>query len=197
MWPPVAEAAARPIVYSDQRLDRYWKDAREILGSRLGYIAETEHDSISVTVEVGAVDMAEEDKRQLQAKAPAWVNLVMFRTKYSFGELRQIAFRGEAALRDAGMGRLWVGFAEFGEPDRITIMLRRDRSEARKVLRGELPAGSYRIEIGVFRTFDEGSHASSEWPLPVTITAGSFFILAILLGIQFLVQRRRTRPALP
>jgi hypothetical protein len=187
---PEEESVVLPPAYDDAALERFWNDAEEILGSRLGYTAETRQDGDSVTLAIGAVAMSDRDRRRLRRAVPGrWVDLEMFTTRYSLTDLQEFGTRAETALHDAGLQRVWVGYstAPLGRPDLLEIYLDRDNARAREVLRNELPDGLFTIEVGRGRALGRRStDFVDDWPFRFGIGA-----LIMSCAIAAAVGRRR------
>ncbi len=148
-----------PAVYeeNEKALEYFWGVVDDVLGSRLGHASEDDHDITSVDIEVGAVALSARDRRRLQAAAPSFVHLEIFRTRYSMADLKEFGRRSEKALGRAGLHELWGGFGYLDVPDRVTIHLVRPYPWADEILRSELPHQAFTIDI---------QGPAEVWPLP-------------------------------
>ncbi len=176
-----------PPEYTDEASERFWNYAEDVLGSRLGYSAESDQSSTSVTLAVGAVRMSARDRRRLRDAAPTWAKLNMFETRYSLETLNHFGRRAEAALRKAGLhDELWGGYsaAPFGHPDLVTILLAREDTEAREVLREELPDRAFTIDIGRIQPLGP----RGEQPVPSQPWTLVLIVIGVTLPIVLIVR---------
>lgn len=96
-------------------------------------------------VRVGAVDMSDRDRTQLQQMAPQWVEVDAFETKYSERELKRFGRDAMEALEQGGLGEYFTG-SEI-DVDRVWVFVSEDRPDIRRALNEALPEGVYRIEV--------------------------------------------------
>lgn len=174
-----------PRAYDDDATGRFWDYAEKLLGSRIGYTAETNQNPKSVTLEIGAVGMGERDRRALRAAVPGpWVKLHLFETRYSMADLNGFGERAQEALRDAGLAGLWTSYAAapLGDPNRVHITIAQEDFRARAVLQHALPDDAYVVEIGQFSLAlpdVEESPLTRRRPAALLITASVALVIAV------------------
>ena len=187
------DASARVYERNEYALERFWDDVDEILGSRVGHESEDNHDITAVVIEVGAVALTEDERRRLEAAAPQFVDLNVFRTKYSIDDLQEIGERAESALGGAGTHSPSGGFGYLDVPDRITVHLLREAPWAHEILRRQLPDDAFRVEVSgaieILPLIPQPPDVLQRWTaaLAALVSAGA------LLGLK----RLRRTPATP
>lgn len=141
------DISARVYDRNDAALERFWNEVDGVLGSRVGHESEDNHDITAVDIEVGAVALTDAERTGLEAAAPPFVDLKVFRTKYSFDDLEEFGARAHSILSEEWPHGPGGGFGYRDVPDRITIHLIREDPWASEILRRHLPDDVFRVDV--------------------------------------------------